>query len=113
MLESYRGALMAAMHRHLSRPARPQDRAGVLGLAKDPVLRELLASEGCALPSRPCQCKSQWACCCGCSPDLKRVSLPKHLLLEQGAAEPTSHSWRVQAGLGGLPRANVACAAAC
>ena len=46
LLESYRAALVAAVHKQLARPARPQDRASVLGLAEDATLRKLLASEG-------------------------------------------------------------------
>ena len=60
-LSSYREALLAAIHRQLSRPAKPQDRQGVLGLAKNPILRDLLASEGCA-----CACCCCCCCCCCC-----------------------------------------------
>lgn len=35
-LSSYRDALLAAIHRQLTRPARPQDRQGALGLPRTP-----------------------------------------------------------------------------
>ena len=47
-LESYRTALQAAMLLPFGRRGTPHDRAGVLALGQQPVLRAVLAAEGCA-----------------------------------------------------------------
>ena len=47
-LESYRTALQAAMLLPFGRRGTPRDRAGVLSLGQQPVLRAILAAEGCA-----------------------------------------------------------------
>ena len=46
-LESYRTALQAAMLLPFGRRGTPHDRAGVLALGQQPVLRAVLAAEGC------------------------------------------------------------------
>ena len=47
-LESYRTALQAAMLLPFGRRGTPHDRTGVLALGQQPVLRAILAAEGCA-----------------------------------------------------------------
>ena len=52
-LESYRTALQAAMLLPFGRRGTPHDRAGVLSLGQQPVLRAVLAAEGCAAVLHP------------------------------------------------------------
>ena len=52
-LESYRTALQAAMLLPFGRRGTPRDRAGVLSLGQQPVLRAILAAEGCAAVLHP------------------------------------------------------------
>ena len=52
-LESYRTALQAAMLLPFGRRGTPHDRAGVLSLGQHPVLRAVLAAEGCAAVLHP------------------------------------------------------------
>ena len=54
-LESYRTALQAAMLLPFGRRGTPHDRAGVLALGQQPVLRAILAAEGCVAALGPAQ----------------------------------------------------------